>query len=304
MTTTRATSWTPATTSKRAVRIRDHFAYTRPRAVPMPAHEAGEAMIHSTTTTRSPVDRAGVQLTRAHQVLGGLIRYDLRGVTDPAAAELAFAAAGAWLHRVDSVFGAHRDSAVSRLRRDRRVAEVDEPLVEDVLVQCEQAWSATAGWFDPWSLPGGFDPSGLVMGWALGPVADLLAPVARGLRVEAAGDVLVRGERSPGRPWAVAVRRPDGLTDLTAVLDVTDIAVSTCAGERVVNPMTSRPGRRLRSATVVGPDAASTDAYATALVAAGPEGLRWLAKLRGYEAYLVDLDGRTLSTAGLPRRAA
>ena len=85
-------------------------------------------------------------------------------------------------------------------------------------------------------------------------------------------------------------------------MSFTDIAMSTSYGTGVLDPTTGQPCGRLRSATVVGPDAASTDAYATALMASGLEGLRWLAKLRGYEAYVVDLDGYTLSTAGLPRR--
>jgi thiamine biosynthesis lipoprotein len=257
-------------------------------------------MTQRTTT----INRPGAQLTRSHALLGGVIRYDLRGVADVQNAELAFEAAEAWLRRVDSVFGAHRDTALSRLRRDKRVADVDEPLIEDVLVQCERSWSATDGWFDPWALPGGFDPSGLIIGWALGPVADLLAPVARGLRIEAAGDIIVRGEPAQGRPWGVAVRRPDGSADLTAILDVTDIAISTSNGLGVIDPTTGRPARHLRSATVVGPDAASTDSYATALVAAGPEGLEWLSALSGYEAYVVDLDGYSRTTSGLPRRAA
>ena len=70
----------------------------------------------------------------------------------------------------------------------------------------------------------------------------------------------------------MSVRRPDGRTDLTAVLDVTDVAMSTSYGSGVLDPMTGQPGARLRSATVVGPDAASTDAYATALMACGLEG--------------------------------
>lgn len=273
--------------------------FTRPVRLPMPAH----VTINSTRLARC-APQLRTRLTRELPFLGGTVALDLRGVSNQAGAGLALEAAGAWLRRVDAVFGPHRESAVSRLRRDRRVLDIDEPLVEDVLIQCEQAWSATAGWFDPWALEGGFNPAGLINGWALGPVADLLANVAAGLRVEAAGDVVVRGERAPGVPWGVAVRRPDGRTDLTAVLDVHNLAVSTSNGRDVVDPATGAAVQRLRSATVVGPDAARTDAYATALVASGPEGLQWLAPLRGYEAYLVDLDGVTLSTPGLPRRAA
>ncbi|HTY70858.1 MAG TPA: FAD:protein FMN transferase [Actinomycetes bacterium] len=248
------------------------------------------------------VERAGHRLVRSHELLGETLHVDLRGVADDEAADRASAAAAAWLRRVDGVFGPGRDSAVSRLRRDRRIAEVDEPLVEDLLMACERAWAASDGWFDPWGLPGGFDPAGIVLGWALGPTAELLAPVATGVRIDAAGDVLVRGERAAGAPWAVGVRRPDALTDLTAVLDVTDIAVSTSTGSGVIDSRSGRPARRLRSATVVGPDAALADAFATALVACGVPGLDWLTVQPGYEAYAVDLDGRTYSTSGLPRR--
>jgi thiamine biosynthesis lipoprotein len=283
-------------TLTRGPRNRDRFAYTRPAGLPMPGLMGGEA----TTPT---VVRPGAQVVRSLRLLGGTVHVDLRGVHDRAGAERALDSADAWLHRVNTVFGSAQDTALSLLRRDKRVSEVDEPLVEDVLVQCERAWSATDGWFDPWELAGGFDPSGLLHGWALGPTADLLSAVAAGLRIDSGGDVLVRGERAPGLPWAVGIRRPDAHTDLTAILDVTDIAVSTSAGRGVVDPGTRRPGRRLRSATVVGPDAASTDAFATALVASGPHGLQWLSAQRGYEAYLVDLDGSVHSTSGLPRRA-
>ena len=181
------------------------------------------------------------------------------------------------------------------------MADVDEPLVEDVLVQCERAWADTEGWFDPWALADGFDPSGLVIGWALGPVADLLTRVATGLRIAPpvtswsaanARRAAVGGVGTPPRRAYRPHRRARCHRR----------AMSTSYGSGVLDPMTGQPGASLRSATVVGPDAASTDAYATALMACGLDGLRWLAKLRGYEAYVVGLDGYTLSTPGLPRR--
>ena len=30
-----------------------------------------------------------------------------------------------------------------------------------------QARDASGGWFDPWAMPGGYDPTGLVKGWAV-----------------------------------------------------------------------------------------------------------------------------------------
>ena len=31
---------------------------------------------------------------------------------------------------------------------------------------CQRAKNLTAGWFDPWAMPGGIDPTGYVKGWA------------------------------------------------------------------------------------------------------------------------------------------
>jgi len=50
------------------------------------------------------------------------------------------------------------------------------------------------------------------------------------------------------------------------------------------------------SATVVGPNAADVDAYATALFVMGTSGLQWLAGKPGYSGCLVTRDRRVLST--------
>ena len=35
-----------------------------------------------------------------------------------------------------------------------------------MLARCAVARDLSGGWFDPWAVPGGFDPSGYVKGWA------------------------------------------------------------------------------------------------------------------------------------------
>jgi thiamine biosynthesis lipoprotein len=68
----------------------------------------------------------------------------------------------------------------------------------------------------------------------------------------------------------------------------------------VWNPRTGQPARGLRSVTVVGPDLALADAYATAALAMGEAGLSWLAARTGYESAVVTDDGRAFSSTGLP----
>jgi thiamine biosynthesis lipoprotein len=116
----------------------------------------------------------------------------------------------------------------------------------------------------------------------------------------------MRGRNADGGLWRVGIRHPWQADKLSWVLALSDGAVATSGtyerGEHVVNPRTGRPARGLRSVTVVGPDLALADAYATAALAMGEPGIAWLAKLgtSGYESAAVTDDGRAFSSAGLP----
>jgi thiamine biosynthesis lipoprotein len=90
------------------------------------------------------------------------------------------------------------------------------------------------------------------------------------------------------------------------VLELTDAAVATSGsyerGHHIIDPRTGEPATALASATVVGPDLAAADAYATALYAAGRAGLHWFAPDGGYHGLVVDHDLRATYTDGLPGR--
>jgi thiamine biosynthesis lipoprotein len=69
----------------------------------------------------------------------------------------------------------------------------------------------------------------------------------------------------------------------------------------VLNPYTRRPPSDVLSVTVVGPQLATADAYATAAFAMGGEaGAHWSARLHGYEAMTILHDDTVLSTGGFP----
>jgi thiamine biosynthesis lipoprotein len=53
--------------------------------------------------------------------------------------------------------------------------------------------------------------------------------------------------------------------------------------------------------TVVGPDLATADAYATAAFAMGADAPEWTRTLAPFEALTILADDRVLSTAGFPR---
>jgi len=80
------------------------------------------------------------------------------------------------------------------------------------------------------------------------------------------------------------------------------LAVATSAlyerGEHIVDPRTDEPSTGLASATVVGPDLALADGYATAVFIMGHDGLRWIEEHPGYDAYIITNGGQTAWTPG------
>ena len=60
----------------------------------------------------------------------------------------------------------------------------------------------------------------------------------------------------------------------------------------------------LASATVVGPDLAEADAFATTLYVMGVDGLRWLAERDGYSGCLITHDLQVFSTDDFDRLLA
>lgn len=155
-----------------------------------------------------------------------------------------------------------------------------------VMSRCREVRAATDGYFDPWALPGGFDPSGMLTGWALEQAgATLLKAGISDFSIEARGKLLLRGNAPGGDGWRVCIHDPDYPTEILSSLHITNTGLATEASE-VIDPYTQRPKSHFRLVTVMGPDLATADGYATALRAAGPAGLSWFPTSDGYEAVL------------------
>jgi thiamine biosynthesis lipoprotein len=256
-------------------------------------------------------------LTHTEQAMGTV--FSLTVVTGGAPAgglTAALTAACAVLHRADAVFSTwDAGSPVSRLRRGEASLAGLPAEVGEVLAQCRAARQASGGWFDPWAMPGGVDPTGLVKGWAVDrALAVLREGGIPGALINGGGDVAAFGAPAPGERWRVGIRHPwraDALAAIVAVSGAVATSGSYERGPHLIDPFTGRPAHRAASATVTGPRLALADALATAVAVGGDEALAAVAELAGYEGYLIRPDGSETGTGGVafvtlpgPRRAA
>lgn len=234
--------------------------------------------------------------SEVRHIMGMPIGIDVRDPED-VDVEPAFA----WLREVDATFSTFReDSEISRLDRGELTLADCRPEVDAVLSRCLALARSTRGYFSV-RPAGRLDPSGLVKGWAVAEAAERLAAAgAERFCINAGGDVVARGRR-----WRVGIRHPEDTARLAAVLAVEDLAVATSGeyerGAHIVDPHTGRRPTGLLSVTIVGPDLATADAYATAAFAMGADGPAWTASLTGYDALCITSDHRVLSTPGFAR---
>jgi thiamine biosynthesis lipoprotein len=212
-----------------------------------------------------------------------------------------------WLRFADATFSTYKeDSEISRLNRGELALTDAHPDVREVLDRCEALRVETGGYFDVRAVAAdAIDPSGLVKGWAVDRAAAILGDAGlRNFAVNIAGDMRLRGRAVPERCWSVGIQHPLEPESIAAVVEANDLAVATSGayarGDHVLDPHTRRPPVGVLSVTIVGPELATADAYATAAFAMGEAGIHWSARLRGYEALTILADERVLSTPGFP----
>ena len=200
--------------------------------------------------------------------------------------------------QVDSDFSTYIDTSwVTRLRTNQIEISSCPPLVQEVWELCLQAKHLTDGAFDPWAVEGGFDPSGLVKGWAADKCADLLVTLGiEHVQVNAAGDLALRGGFYDGvvKPWRIGVVNPENRAEVVEVFEIFDGAIATSGtyerGAHINDPYTGLIAIGARSATVVGPLGWLCDALATALMVAGTDGVKYFAQpeLAGYKPFVIN----------------
>ena len=200
--------------------------------------------------------------------------------------------------QVDADFSTYIDTSwVTRLRTNKVEITSCPPSVQEVWQLCLQAKQLTDGAFDPWALEGGFDPSGLVKGWAADKCADLLVTLGiEHVQVNAAGDLSLRGGFYDGvvKPWSIGVVNPDNRGEVVKIYEIVEGAIATSGtyerSAHINDPYTGLIAIGAKSATVVGPLGWLCDALATALMVVGEDGAKYFAQpeLEGYQVFVVD----------------
>jgi FAD:protein FMN transferase len=210
------------------------------------------------------------------------------------------------IERLEQIFSTFRtDSELSRVNRGELHVLDAGPEIAEVLDACTWLEHQSRGAFTvrrP-DAPERLDLAGFAKGWITERAAGALA--AHGLAhwyVGAGGDVITCGTPEEGRPWRVGVAHPLQPGATVAMLELSGGAVATSGtAERGAHLWDGRSGGAavaLASMTVVGPDLAWADAFATTAFVMGADGVDWVRTLQGYEALAVTLEGKLLRTPG------
>ena len=122
------------------------------------------------------------------------------------------------------------------------------------------------------------------------------------------------GRRPDGSPWRIAVQHPREHEKTLTVLELTDTFISTSGDyerftivdkkryHHIIDPRTGRPSKGVISATIIGDRGVVVDPLTTAVFILGPEKGMALVRKLGYDAIMVDEEGRLMSTAAVPMK--
>jgi len=204
---------------------------------------------------------------------------------------------------VDEAFSTYKpQSEIERAKRGDILPPDYSDELRQILELAEQTKRESDGYFDI----GPFehcDPSGIVKGWAVRGVANLLKE--RGVRsfyVEAGGDIQLAGSGPAPIGWTVGIRNPFNDQEIVKSLSLTDKGVATSGtyarGEHIYNPKTGTPVTEIVGLTIIGPDIYEADRFATAAFAMGKAGISFIEHRPGLEGYMIDTEGMATYTSG------
>ena len=121
--------------------------------------------------------------------------------------------------------------------------------------------------------------------------------------VEVGGEIRCRGRNRNGNKWSVGIDTPEfenlAKRKIEIALRVSDLAVATSGDYRnyfeknskmyshIIDPVTGHPAQSsIASATVIAPYCTEADAWATALLVLGKDGIKMIEELKDFEAIL------------------
>lgn len=132
--------------------------------------------------------------------------------------------------------------------------------------------------------------------------------------VNIGGDMTAIGSKM-GRPWSVGIQNPSEPSQAIARLKISDESVVTSGNyqryfewqgkkySHIINPTTAWPADSFASVTVIHPNAIVADSAATAIMIAGPNAWKEIAKNMGVkQVFAIDTLGKHYLTASMAKR--
>lgn len=237
--------------------------------------------------------------------------HDIMGM--PVTVEVADASASSnllkksfdYFRYADRTFSTYKkDSEISRINR----GELPEPEYSDdmknIFRLAEETKRLTNGYFDIERPDGALDPSGIVKGWAINNVAELLKSLGCShYYIEAGGDIQTGGKNSENKEWRIGIRSPFNRNEIIKVVCPRGKGIATSGtavrGEHIYNPHARKAVEtRVASLTVIGLNIYEADRFATAAFAMGNRGIDFIENLDGFEGYAIDKMGIAIMTSG------
>jgi thiamine biosynthesis lipoprotein len=158
---------------------------------------------------------------------------------------------------------------------------------------------------EAWKLRDGveLDLNAYAPGWAADLIGEMLdLHQIENYMVDISGEIIIKGEKAPGREWIIGIETPSKTyaQGVQMALKLKDQAIATSGnyrqffddnGERrshIIDPRTGKPVvHNITSASVIGATAAEADAWSTAIMVLGQEGID-LAEKNGIKVYLLE----------------
>lgn len=146
------------------------------------------------------------------------------------------------------------------------------------------------------------DVNGFAPGWAGDLIGEMLETHGvQDYMVDISGEILVKGSRSPQAQWVLGIEKPSTAPGqvVQVAFRLSDAALATSGNYRqyfneqgkryshILDPRTGRPvEHHISSASVIATTAAEADAWGTAMMVYGEEGVE-LAEKKGIKSYLI-----------------
>jgi len=232
-------------------------------------------------------------------LMGTPIRVKVEGPNAPRLANLAIEE----IRRLDRLFSKFNpQSEVYQLNSGKKIRL--SPDTSRILEEANKLAKLTQGAFDVnlGQAGGEIDLGAIAKGYAAESARKLLLKKgAKSGMIDMRSSIAVFGPKA----WKVGIQHPrDRKKLIGAVVLENGESLATSGdyerGEHILDPRTGKPARECQSVTIVGKDAAETDAFSTAVFVLGPKrGMDLVESLPGIEALMVDRNGKIIKSTGL-----